>query len=106
MIANFGGTVESAASSNESLIDKVGGFASSLNPFSDKGIDVKDAQGNLIGNTKSIKSGGGGSPGGSLSSSNSEVNSVDVGALVAEIKRLQAILTSGDAIVQVESNVF
>lgn len=106
MIANFGGTVESAASSNESLIDKVGGFASSLNPFSDKGLDVKDAQGNLIGNTKSIKSGGGGSSRGSSSSTGGGGDSVDVGALVAEIKRLQNILMSGDAVVQVENNSF
>jgi hypothetical protein len=88
MIADFEGTVGEASSSNESLIDKVGGFASSLNPFSSK--DKSPAPSTKAPSVSSgSKSGGGG-----------EISQKE---LIAEIKRLQTILTSGDAVVQVET---
>lgn len=86
MIADFGGTVEEAREGNQSFISGA--------------IDtIKSGAKTLLG--------GGSSSGGSTSTSqNTVVNAADQELLVAEIKRLQTILTSGDAVVQVESNVF
>ncbi len=85
MIANFEGTVETAASSNESLIDKV----SKYNPFKDTGATIKNAKGEVIGNTKT----------GSAST-----HSLSQDEVVRELKRLHALLSSGDVSVNVEEN--
>ena len=89
MIADFGGTVEEAREGNQSFIDGA--------------IDtIKSGAKTLFGGSF----GSGGEEGSTSNSQNTIVNSTDQSALVAEIKRLQSILTSGDAVVQVENNVF
>lgn len=89
MIANFEGSVNDAAASNDGLGDKIGGFMDSLSPFKSD-----ESQG-----TSTTPSSSGGS-----SSGGSSIN-VDQTALIAEIKRLQSILVSGDAVVQVDSSI-
>lgn len=90
MIANFEGSVNDAAASNDGLGDRIGGLVSSLNPFKSE-----ESQGT---STTPIASGESRSGGSSIK--------VDQTALIAEIKRLQTILVSGDAVVQVDSNIF
>ena len=91
MIANFEGSVNDAAASNDGLGDKIGGFISSLNPFkSDESQGASSIQ-------TTPSSGGGAGAGASLNVNQEE--------LIAEIKRLQSILVSGDAVVQVETGL-
>jgi len=87
MIADFGGTVEEAREGNQSFIDGA--------------IDT------IKSGAKTLFGGGFSSGGGSTSNSQSTVvNNTDQSALLAEIKRLQNILMSGEATFQVESNAF
>lgn len=81
MIADFGGTVEEAREGNQSFIS---GALDTL----------KSGAGMLLGGgSDSTKSSG-------LGSSNNTINVMDQQLLIAEIKRLQSILTSGDVQVQ------
>ena len=82
MIADFGGTVDTARANQQGFISR-----------------AADAVGNAV---DSVLGTGSPSP---TASSGGSVTTVDNKALIAEIKRLQAILVSGDAVVQVESNI-
>lgn len=91
MIANFEDTVGEAAASNEGLSSSIGGLANSLEPFkSDESQGASSIQ--------TTPSSGGGAGGGASLNVNQE-------ELIAEIKRLQSILVSGDAVVQVETGL-
>jgi hypothetical protein len=81
MIADFGGTVEEAREGNQSFID------GAMNT-------IKSGAAALFGGGSS------GSEGTASSTSNNSINVMDQQLLIAEIKRLQNILTSGDVQVQ------
>ena len=82
MIADFGGTVDTARANQQGFISR-----------------AADAVGNAVDSVLGV---GSSAP---ATSSGGSVATVDNKALVAEIKRLQNILVSGDAVVQVESNI-
>ena len=86
MIANFEGTVGEAAASNEGLSSSIGGFVSSLNSptaASPSPATTAPATANLT--------------------QEQATQTISQEELIAEIKRLQQILVSGDAVVQVET---
>ena len=84
MIADFGGTVEEAREGNQSFISGA--------------IDtIKSGAAALLGGGSS------GSGGSATSTSNNTISVMDQQLLIAEIKRLQNILTSGDVQVQTVS---
>ena len=83
MIADFGGTVDSARANQQGFISR-----------------AADAVGNAV---DSVFGSNSAAP---VTSSGGSVSTVDNKALIAEIKRLQTILVSGDAVVQVERNIF
>lgn len=93
MIANFEGTVGTAATSNATLGSTIGGLVDKLNP-----LNVLGNAASQLGATQTTPSSGGG--GGGTASLN-----VNQEELIAEIKRLQSILVSGDAVVQVETGL-
>ena len=89
MIANFEGTVGDAAASNEGLSSKIGGFISSM---TGGGGTTAPSTPTAAATSQAASTGGGGT-----------TQTISQEELIAEIKRLQQILVSGDAVVQVET---
>ena len=89
MIANFEDTVGEAAASNEGLSSSIGGFVSSME--SGRGTSASSAPA-ASSNSQAASTSGGGT-----------TQTISQEELIAEIKRLQQILVSGDAVVQVET---
>ena len=90
MIANFEGTVGDAAASNEGLSSSIGGFVSSITGGGGTPASSTPA---ATGNSQAASTGGG----------EGTTQTISQEELIAEIKRLQQILVSGDAVVQVET---
>ena len=89
MIANFEDTVGDAAASNEGLSSRIGGFLSSMTGGG--GTSASSAPATTA-TSQAASTGGGGT-----------TQTISQEELIAEIKRLQQILVSGDAVVQVET---